>query len=250
MGKLTGDLRRGTPSRWPHELAVITDPDDKEYDKRETNKIDPAAVLNLATMGQIQPLSVRLVGTRLTITDGLQRVKRALVINHLNGSHPYKGDCESVKTCIKAMTGTPIGKRVVEECPRAMKLQIVPFRGDDRQAYGAKASANEFRQDDPMVFKMEKAQRLINKFNYSPEDVAEAMNVSVATVNRWRRIDLSKPRGEPKKRGKATRPGKIAIETAFEKIKSDKQAHALLGWVLGKVKLDDVKMLYPALALE
>ncbi len=250
MGKLQGDLRRGTPSRWPHELAIITDPDDKEYDKRELNVIEPAAVLNLATIGQIQPLSVRLVGNRLTITDGLQRAKRALVINHLNGSHPYKGDCESVHTCIKAMVGTALAKRVVEECPRGMKLQIVPFRGDDRQAFGAKASANEFRQDDPILFKVEKAQRLINKFNYSPDDVAEAMNVSVATVHRWKRMDLTKPRTAPKKRGKATRPSKTAVETAFERIKSDRHANLLLGWVLGKVKFDDVKALYPALALE
>ena len=249
MGKLTGDLRRGTPSRWPHELTVITDPDDKEYDKRETNVIDPAAVLNLATVGQIQPLSVRLLGNRLVLTDGLQRTKRALVINHLNGSFPYKGDCEAVQACIKAMTGTPMGKRVVEECPRGLKLQIVVFRGDERQAYGAKASANEFRQDDPMGFKIEKAQRLMNKFNYSPQEVAEAMNVSVATVNRWKNVDLSKPRAAPKKRGKATRPSRAVVEKAFEHIKG-KMNQTLLGWVLGKVKSEELFTHFPELKPE
>ena len=243
---LTGDLKRGTPSRWPHELTIITDPDDSHYDEREKNEIKPEAVLNLAVVGQVQPVSVHMYGKRLILVDGLQRTKRALVINHLNGSHAYKGDLAAVKTCIEKLTGTDMAARIVEECPRAMKLAVVPFRGTEAAAYGAKGSANEFRDDDPIAFKAAKAQRMLRKWNYSAEEVSDQLGVSVATVKRWDKLDLTKPRPERKKRGKSTRPTRKKLGEALERAAS-KELKALLGWVLGKVTLADAAKHFPEL---
>lgn len=241
---LTGDLKRGTPSRWPHELTIITDPDDSHYDEREQNEIKPEAVLNLAVVGQVQPVSVHMYGTRLILVDGLQRTKRALVINHLNGSHVYKGNLAAVHACIKKLAGTDMATRIVEEAPRGMKLAVVPFRGTEAAAYGAKGSANEFRDDDPIAFKAAKAQRMVNKWNYTPEEAAEQLGVSAATIKRWSKLDLSKPRPERKKRGKSTRPTRKRLAEAHERVAS-KEAKALIGWVLGKVSLADVAKFFP-----
>ncbi len=244
-----GDLKRGSPSRWPHELTIITDEDDPHYDEKVTNKIDPVAVLDLAVTGQVQPVSVHAFTNRLIIVDGLQRTKRATVINHLNGSHAYKGDVESIKTCIKELINTDMAKRIIEECPRGLKLGITLFRGKEAEAYGAKISANEFRQDDPVQFKARKAQRMLHKWKFSHQDVAEKMNVSVATIKRWEKLDTDKAPKPRKPRGKSTRPTRKRLGDTFERVTNEK-LKTVLGWVLGKVSLEDAAKAFPELAAE
>lgn len=245
MGKATGDLKRGQPSRWPHELTIITDTGDDSYDHREALPIEPAAVLNLAAVGLVQAVSTRPEGNDLLIVDGMQRTKRALVINHLTAVHEYRGKVRAVHECIKLMKDSAEGRRVVELCPKGMKIAITVFRGTAGEAYSGKASANEFREDDPIVNKARKVQRLFNKFNYTHEECAEMYKVHVATIKRWLAMDTEKERPARKARTKSTRPTIRRIAKAYETATG--KPKTLLGWVCGKASFEDAVKAFPEL---
>lgn len=247
MGKTQGDLKRGQISRWPHELTVLTDSKDPMYDARVKLPLKDEAILNLAAIGFVQAIAIRPRGSETLIVDGLQRVKRALVINHLAGAHEYDGTVQSVKEAIKRLSGddSAIGKRVVQLCPKGVKCPVIVNRAsNDAGAYAAKVSANWFREADPLVEQARKVQRLL-QLGHSVEDCAEQFGCHVATIKRWAKMDTEKERPPRKARTKSARPtikmiGK-AHETANGKVK------ALLAWVCGKGSFEDAVKAFPEL---
>jgi len=247
MGKTQGDLKRGQISRWPHELTILTDPKDPLYDARVKLPLLDEAIMNLAAVGFVQAVAIRPRGSETLIVDGLQRTKRALVINHLTGTHEYNGPVQSVKDAIKRLSGadSAIGKRIVQLCPRGVKCPVIVNRSsNDAGVYAAKVSANWFREADPLVEQARKVQRLL-QLGHSIEDCAEQFGCHVATIKRWAKMDTEKERPPRKARTKSARPtikqiGKVH-ESANGKVK------ALLAWVCGKGSFEDAIKAFPEL---
>lgn len=55
----TSLIKKGQPSVEPHELTLVEDTTDILYDKRIELPLDDRSILNLAAVGQAQPVSVR-----------------------------------------------------------------------------------------------------------------------------------------------------------------------------------------------
>lgn len=235
-------LKRGTPSLWPHEIKVIEDPAHALYDERLDLPVSDSAIRNFAVRGQVQPVAVRVDGKDLVLVEGRQRWKRAVVINHVAGVHPYKGKNAAVLDAIKRVTGTELADVVSERCGNGIKLRFDVFRGTEQAAAGAAISANEHREDDPVEAKIRKAQRLAGN-GFSPDDILTefAGKVSLATVKRWLAVDLSKPKTK-KVRSRVVRPGAKKLEAARAHllVAGHDQLASVVAWTLGLTKAADV----------
>lgn len=231
MSDVESLVKKGRPSWEAHELVLDAIPDERLEDP-----ISDEAILNFAVAGQLQPCLVRANGRGVEVVEGRQRVKRALVINHLAGRHEYDGELKSVKDAIARLTGSPIGKRVVEEAPKGIKVLVTVHHGDEKEAQRAAIAANEHRADDPLDRKIRKAKRLARQ-GFSEAEIALDFGVSRATAKRWIASDTSKER---KQRGKnSTAPSRAKLGSAFEKLtKSTTDAadrwRVLFGWLTGK----------------
>lgn len=192
-------VKKGHPSWEAHELVLDAIPDERLDDP-----ITDERIMNFAVSGQLQAVLVRPHDGKLAVVEGRQRVKRALVINHLVGRHAYRGPLKSVKAAIDRLTGTDIGKRIVEECPRGMKVLVTVHRGDEQQAIRDSVVANEHRDDDPLERKVRKAKRLA-KQGFSPAEIAGDFGVSEQTIGRWLARDPDAKRVK-KMRGATTMP--------------------------------------------
>lgn len=221
----------------PSNLTIPTDPTDPLYDKRWSDPIPDGAVLDAAAMGVIEPvvISKRVVGknTLAVVVDGIQRVKRTLVVNALLGQQ-YRGEIQVVKDAIDRLKASPIGRRVIELCPDGpLRVPTTVRAGTDADAYAAKVSANFWRHDDPVSRRAEIAQRL-QKHGHSVDEIAARMGgCSTMTVRRMLAIDTTKPR-EKKVRGGATRPSAKQVASLFEQVKGEitEREKALLKWIL------------------
>lgn len=223
----------------PAELTLVTDPKDPLYDKHIEEEVPDDAVLNMAAVGVIQPIVIKKRGDDAVVIDGHQRTKRALIINALIG-RPYKGKIQAVHDAIERMNtkeeSKEVAKRVVVYCPDGIMVPAVARnRGDDALARAVKASAQAFRRnEDPVAMAADEAQRH-KELGRSPEAIAESMRLSVATVKRYLKMDLSKPRAPKKKRGKATRPNFKQLVAWREKTNGEltKREICLLDWLMG-----------------
>lgn len=256
-------VKKGTPSVEPHDLTLIEDPKHVLYDARVHLPIPDGAILNFAAVGQAQPVSVRPSGLdELVVVDGVQRVKRALVINHLSGRAAYKGKLKPVLEAIDRLKGSDVGKRIIEEASKGMKLQIALFRGQgaeaDKSALRAKASANTWRTDDVRAEKIRRAQQM-DRQGISADEIAGDLGIkTVATVKRMLNADPDKP-AKSGKRGKATRPSAKRLAElaalAKERIESGDPEMSALNNALafaagGLISEKDFFVLYPALKPE
>ncbi len=243
-------FKRGQTSVDPHELKLITDKRDALYDARVHLPVPDEDILNLAAVGFVQPVSVRLRGDEAVIVDGVQRVKRSLIINAIAGKHTYTGSVQSVKEAIirLSLASSTVGRRIIELCPEGVKVPISVHRGKESEAFAAKVSANEFRQGDPIIEKARKAQQL-NNHGHDAADIAAMFRVSAATVKRWLAMDTEKERAPKKKRAKSTRPTPARIQktlTAANADWSDEQK-VLVDWLLGKSTDADLFEQFPFL---
>ena len=251
-------IKRGSPSKWPDEFVVITDPKHPSYDERiETVPVTDERIRNFVAVGQVQPVSAVVVGNNLVLNAGRQRWKRATVINHIVGVRMYGGNVGPIWEAIERIKRTPFAKWISDQVPDGMKLQFSLYRGDEMEAGRASVSENEQRDEDPREAKIRKAQRMA-KQGHQPEDIADAFGfgtdkAAIAKVKRWLKVDLSKP-STPKTRGKSTRPsaakvkavGALAAEHASDEIR------VVLDWVNGTNGVDDAEFyrVFPALKPE
>lgn len=147
--------------------------------------------------------------------------------------------------------GTPLETLIADRCSAGMKLQFTLYRGDEKEAAGASMSENEQRDEDPLINKIKRAQRLA-KHGHTAADIADYCGVSEQTAKKWLGRDLSAPPAKPKTRGKPTRPsaakiraaGALAVEHAADEIRT------VLDWVNGTNGVDDAEFyrVFPALA--
>jgi len=232
-------FKRGQTSIAPHELVLITDPKDPLFDKRVFLPLTDEAILNIAAVGYVQPVSARLRGNDALVVDGIQRTKRGLVINHVVGQHEYKGGIPAVREAIARLSDatSKIGRRIVELCPKGVKVPLSIHRGEERDAFAAKVSANEFRTDDALVERARKAQQMARHGHDEADIAATFAGVHVQTVKRWLAMDLDKERGPRKPRTKKAKPTAKRVGDVLsqgETWNMTQREQALLEWVLGK----------------
>lgn len=244
-------VKKGAPSVEPHELAVILDEEDPLFDARLYLPIKDEAVLNFAACGQVQPIAVRARGDEMVVVDGLQRWKRAMVINHLAGRCEYTGKIKSIAEAIERLKDSPIGRRIVELAPRGMKLYVSVYRGDERESLGAKVSANVWREDDAKAEYIRKAQQMA-RHAFSVEDIAAALGKSEATIEKYLNADPDKP-ATRKAKGKHVKPGAKRLgeieDITGNHDDTDIRALAVIfGWLRGRRTEADVIQEWPALA--
>jgi hypothetical protein len=239
-------IKKGAPSVEPHELTVITKLDDPLYDGRIHLPVKDEAVLNFAAAGQVQPVAVRSRGyDELVIVDGLQRWKRATIINHLVGRHTYRGGLPAIDEAVARLKDSDIGRRIVELAGGGMKLYVSIFRAGDNESLRAKASANVWREDDAIAEQIRKAHQLA-RHGFSPADISETLGKSVKTIERYLAADPDKPK-QKKKRGKAARPSVKRIHAIHDRASEESDIGWALGLVLGKVSEDDFYRNFPDL---
>jgi len=231
-------FKRGQTSVDPHDLVLITDKRDPMYDARIHLAVPDEDVLNLAAVGFVQPVAVRLRGDEPVIVDGVQRVKRALIINHITAKHVYTGHVQAVKDAIIRLSasGSAAGRRIIELCSTGVKVPISVHRGKEADAFAAKVSANEFRQGDTIIEKARKAQQL-NNHGHDAADIAAMFKVHVGTVKRWLAMDTEKERGPRKKRAKLARPTPARIQKTLGVVEAGEwsaEQLVLVEWLLGK----------------
>jgi hypothetical protein len=247
-------IKRGSPSAWPDELVVITNPRHKDYDERIlVVPVTDERIRNFVAIGQIQPVSVVIVGDDLVVNAGRQRWKRATVINHIVGVRPYTGKLDPVLEAINRIKGTDFAKWIADVVPNGMKLQYALYRGDEMEAGRASVSENEQRDEDPRETKIRKAQRMA-KHGHSEADIADAFGfgvdkAAVAKVKRMLKVDLSAPTPAPKTRAKPTRPSAKVISRIADALREVGHGGAeLLDFTLGKRTAEEVAVLFPSLA--
>lgn len=255
MSAAASIVKRGTPSLWPHEISPITNPKDPRYQpERLEMAIPDEEIRTFATLGQIQPISVRInAREEVEIVEGAQRFKRASVINAVVGVHEYTGNIVAVKEAIARAKANGLGKFLAAECPSGVKLKFDLYRGDEKEAARAQTVANEQRHDDPITVKVKRAHRLA-KAGFSHEDIAQDFgHPDASTVKRWLARDPDKPK-ERKARTTKVKPGPVRTATAFDHLngiakKSDatKAALAIIGWLRGDVTAEDMAKAVPEL---
>lgn len=244
-------VKKGAPSVEPHELAVILDESDPLFDARLYLPIRDEAVLNFAAAGQVQPIAVQVRAGEMVIVDGLQRWKRATVINHLAGRCEYTGTIDAIVDSIQNLKDSPIGRRIVELAPRGMKLYVSVYRGDERESLGAKVSANVWREDDAKAEYIRKAQQMA-RHAFSVADIAAALGKSEATIEKYLNADPDKPTTR-KAKGKHVKPGQkrlkqlqvVADESDDEDVRG---LGVIFGWAAGTKTEADVLAEWPELA--
>lgn len=243
--------KRGAVSVLPHEITLVTNAHDPSYDARVLLPIDDAAILNQAAIGITQAVTLKVRGSEALGVDGIQRTKRGLVINALNGSHPYRGGVEAVKESIARLKDTDAGKTIVGLCPAAVKLPVIVFRGDEADAFMAKVSANAIRAEDAVVERARKAQALARRFGKSNREIGIALGCSEQTAARLVARDLDAPK-VTKPRSKPTGISKAKAAKVYGKLAEDEGAGVsglavLFGWFAGVKTKGDVLEQWPDL---
>lgn len=160
MSKTAIEAKRGTHFLVePHQLTLITDKKHPNYDPRVDLPVSESMVASIRAKGVIEPVIVRKNGDILEVTDGRQRTKNAVEANKRN----------------KAEGAPPIF------------VPVIIRREDDVEAFETSIVLNEIRENDDVISKVEKANRLLN-MGRTTEQVAHAFGVLPTTINAWTKI--------------------------------------------------------------
>jgi hypothetical protein len=239
----------------PRDLTLVVDPGDSLYDKRVHLPVSREDVVDVAIRGVHTPPSVRRRGSESVVVMGRQRTKRAIIANALGAGQLYKGPVKAVIDAIREMGSDAdfVARISLLMKGRPIKVRVVAANhGDDGAVRMMMRSENARRVGDVMADRIAAAREDSEKYGSTPEDIAAAEGVSVATVKRWLARDPNAaPKEKSKGRGKSRRPG-IEVMTAM--IKAEAVAHlsakekAMLGFCAGTVPLDEFASFFPALA--
>ena len=133
-------------------------------------------MLNLAAVGFVQPVSVRLRGDEPVIVDGVQRVKRALIINAVVGAS-YTGHSVDQEAIIRLSVYRLIaGKRIIELSAKGVKVPIIVHRGKEGRVR-CEGLGQRVPPGRPIIEKARKAQQL-NTHGHDAADIAAMFRVS------------------------------------------------------------------------
>lgn len=184
----------------PYDLTIIgLDTDDGAdhplYDERVYLPVDENLVRNIQVYAIQQPVLVRKDGDTLLVVDGRQRVRAARQAwdqANAAGEHP-------IKVPTRAVTAT------------------------DARATGIMISSNELRQEDDVLGKALKAQRLYAQYGDIGE-VAVAFGRSTQTIRNWLLLVEADPRVH-----ECIRSQKLSVTTAIEiaRLKREEQREKL-----------------------
>jgi ParB family chromosome partitioning protein len=184
----------------PKELIIIgLDTDDGEehplYDERVFLPVDENLVKNISVYGVQQPVLVRKEGDVCYVIDGRQRTRAARKAN------------QSAEAAGEYSIRVPI--RLVAQ--------------SDNRVAGIMISTNELRQEDDVLAKALKAQRLLSMTN-SISEVATAFGRSEQTIRNWMLLVEADPRLHS-----AIKAQKISVSAAIEvaRLKRDEQRETL-----------------------
>lgn len=126
------------------------------FDERVFNPVDDALVKNIITYGITQPVNVRQEEGKLLVIDGRQRVRAA----------------------------REAAKRLAGAGEHGIKVPVRITRGDDGRVMGIMVSNNELRQNDDILTKARKAERLLAQVG-DMNEVAIAFGRTTVTIKNW-----------------------------------------------------------------
>lgn len=153
---IVGASRLNAFSVDPKSLTIITDEQSPLYDERINLPLNENLVLNVAAFGVKQPVIITKDGDTLVVVDGRQRVRAAVEAN----------------------------RRLKKEGKEPLRIPVMLQRGDDADLFGMSIFLNEQRQNDSMLTKAGKAQRLLN-LGRSEDEVAVVFGTSSAAIRQW-----------------------------------------------------------------
>jgi ParB family chromosome partitioning protein len=220
------------------------------YDERVDLPLDEGLVLNIMAYGVLNPVIVRKNSAGLVeVVDGRQRVRAAREAN----------------------------RRIGEKGGMTVKIPVVLKGGESRDMAAVMVSLNECRQQDALIVRAQKAQRMID-MGRTEEEVAVMFGVGVQTIKdnlgllslepellsavKSRKISASEAlkvagrgaeaqkrlaeeaRKAPKKPGRKKStvhaiPKRVAIQAKIDEIKPiNPMAAVALGWAIGLVDED------------
>lgn len=144
----------------PERLTITTDKDAVLYDERAESPPAERMVRSVFVNGVIEPVIVRKNGGLIEVIDGRKRTMAAIEAN----------------------------KRLAAEGADPLQIPIVFKRGDVGELASMVIFLNEIREDDSILVKAKKAQRLLDR-GRTEEQVAEAFGLeSTATVANWLKL--------------------------------------------------------------
>ncbi len=182
MSKTALDAKRlNAFSMNPADLTLVTDPRDPLYDERVNLPVDEALVRNILLLGVKVAVLVAKSGDLVKVVDGRQRVKAAVEANRRLAAQGYD----------------PIFVKVIIE------------RGDDADLAGVMIATNELRQQDSVMVKAQKAQRLLN-MGRDEETIAKIFGVTEGTIGNWLKLLELEPVVQ-----KAVSAGKVTMTAAL-----------------------------------
>lgn len=245
------DLPRvgGAFAIWPHQVHLITDPQDPYFDRRVFDPVDRGDLVSVVTHGYQHNIKVVEVAGRNVPVFGKGRTKIGLVINHLSGAHAYKGALRPVLDCIAELKGGVIHDLILERVGKTgvrMTATPMPPKGGAAKAQRLMAVENTHRRAESDAQRAERAQRM-TELGVPEVDIMEDLDIKTkATLRRLLKFDPSAPVA-PKTRAKSTRPGKKAIDRVLVDL-GDPKIGALVSWLRGEATAEDLLAFYPELA--
>jgi ParB family transcriptional regulator, chromosome partitioning protein len=184
----------------PEDLTIIgLDTDDRHehplFDERVFLPVDENLVKNIIVYSIQQPVLVRKEAGKTLVVDGRQRVRAARKA---------------------ASTQSSQGEYSV-------KVPIRDVKADDKRVQGIMISTNELRQDDDVLAKAVKAQRLFDMVG-DLDEVAIAFGRSKTTIKNWLLLVEADTRVHA-----AVKSGKVSVTAAVEvaRLKRDEQKDVL-----------------------
>lgn len=181
----------------PEDLTIVTKESDALFDRRGTESVSEAFILNIMHHGVLEPIIVR--------------------------KNTETGNTEVVAGRRRVLAAREANKRLKKQGAEPLQVQAVVRRGTDVSMTTAMVIENENREPDSVTARAEKMQRLLN-MGKSEDDVAIICGCSKATVkNSLRLLECSAAVR------RAVDSGKIAASDGYQlaKLEPEKQKKAL-----------------------
>lgn len=145
----------------PELCIIITDPEHPRYDLREKLPIKEELILNIMEFGVKTPILITRQGDQFEVVDGRQRVRAAIEAN----------------------------KRLKKAGGITLRVPAVYDKAKtDADLFSSQVITNEHRQQDGILAKLAKVNRL-RKFEKSTQEIANVFGVSKVAITQWEKLN-------------------------------------------------------------